>query len=146
MASTFVISPSKGELLKHRYPKDSLKQKYMLLNFVLILLVGIAILFRLFLDAVIFLNLVPQLASIGIFVAAINTIILAMLIWVLVLLLKFDVRGYMILMALSVISMLGIVNSDIITLVIVILTLVLPFFLKYKLFPGIPLFRFLPNK
>jgi len=142
----------KEVLLKYRYPDPALKGQYKVLNFILIGIVGIFIIFRVLLYKTIFIELVTHgvsgsaLQTAGGVIFLVNTAMLILMIWIIKLLFSFDARAYTLLIILSIISISNIIKLDILSIVLVIASLGLSLFLKKKLFPNIPIFGYIPKQ
>jgi len=142
----------KEVLLKYRYPDPALKGQYKVLNFILIGIVGIFIIFRVLLYKTIFIELVAHwfsgsaLQTAGGIIFLVNTAMLILMIWIIKLLFSFDARAYTLLIILSIISISNIIKLDILSIVLVIASLGLSLFLKKKLFPNIPIFGYIPKQ
>jgi len=143
----------KEVVLQYRYPNPALKEQYKILNYILIALVGIFIIFRIFMYRTIFIELVTSgfsgsaLQTAGGIIFLINTLMLVLMTWIIKILFSYDARAYFIL---TILSMIGLSNTiktfDIIGLGLIIITLVLSLTLKKKLFPNIPLFGYVPKQ
>ncbi len=140
-------------ILRYRYPDPVLKEKYKILNYILITLVGIFIIARIFMYRTIFVELVTSgfsgsaLQTVGGIIFLMNTLILVLMIWVIKLLFSYDARAYL---GLAILSLLGLPNTietfDIVGFVLIIITLILSLTLKKKLFPNIPLSSYVPKQ
>lgn len=142
----------KEELLKYRYPDPALKEQYKVLNFILIGIVGVFVIFRVLLYKTIFIELVTggisgsNLQTTGGIIFLLNTAMIILLIWIIKLLFSFDARAYMLLIILSIFSISNITKLDILSIVLVIVSLGLSLFLKKKLFPNVPIFGYVPKQ
>jgi hypothetical protein len=134
----------KEVLLKYRYPDPLLKEQYKVLNWVLIGIVGIAIIFRIINFCLIF-----SLYSMGISKSIIgisfllNIIILILMIWLITILFHFDARAYITLITLCLISYMVL---DPLNIILTTVILILSLMLKKKLFPNIPIFGYIPKE
>lgn len=143
----------KEVILRYRYPDPALKERYKILNYILIALVGIFIIFRIFMYRTIFVELVisgfsgPALQTVGGIFFLINTLMLVFMIWIIKILFSYEARAYLILALLSLYGLLNTIKtSDIVGLVLIITTFVLSLTLKKKLFPNIPLIGYVPKQ
>jgi len=145
----------KETLLKYRYPEPALKERYKILNWILIGIVGIFIIFRILLYRTIFIELITGgltdstsvlQTTVGMFFL-INTAMLILMIWIVKLLFSFDARAYLLLFALSTLSIPNVIRTlDILSIVLLIASLSLSLFLKKKLFPNIPFWGYIPKQ
>jgi len=143
----------KETLLKYRYPEPELKERYKTLNWILIGIAGIFIIFRILLYKTIFIELITGgltdstlQTTVGM-VFLINTAMLILMIWIVKLLFSFDARAYLLLFALSTLSIPNVIRTlDILSIVLLIASLSLSLFLKKKLFPNIPFWGYIPKE
>jgi len=143
----------KEVLLKYRYPEPTLKDQYKILNYILIGIVAIFIIFRIILYKTIFIELVTSgfsgtaLQTAGGIIFLVNTLMLVLMIWITKLLFGFDARAYLLLAVLSIIGLSNIIKTlDILSILTLLASLGLSLFLKKKLFPNIPIFSYVPKQ
>jgi hypothetical protein len=125
---------------EYRYPDEGLKEKYKLINYLLLGILGILILLRIFVIYIIINTLITRAFYTDIVMFApllYSIVILIVMIWFFKLLKNFDIRVYLYLPIFLVLVFWF--SGDVLSIIIAFVILALSLFLKKKLFPNIPI-------